>query len=369
MAHEGLPPGGAITPEFLAADSCPPVTDTGIAFIVIETVLIVAYFLSRWIRKPDTYAIVPWLMIGGYIFCCGLAVQIVLACNGGLTPRGIHVILVKDKHKLFNRMKISKAVEWTYIPAVTCPKLVILLLYYKIFAAHRNMLRYTSWAIGISMVFLLLWGIIGPAVACIPFEYNWNKALPGGGKCIDLLTSYRWVSFPNILTDLALMALCFPSVYNLQLPLLRKLSLYATFGVASVGIITSILRFTEFFKTDMLKDYTYSGAKPLIWSAVEPGTYFMAAALLQMNPLYSRIFKNVHIPQFLRSAANSWSQTSTGRSTWSQRSVKGKKGRTGITREVGFELTYNGESTHELATSSSASKPSRDGFSKLDEEG
>ncbi|KAJ4302827.1 hypothetical protein N0V90_001718 [Kalmusia sp. IMI 367209] len=201
------------------------------------------------------------------------------------------------------------------------------------------------------MILLFGYGIISPALACKPFAYNWDKSIPGG-KCIDLVAAYRWVSFPNILTDLALMALCFPSIYTVQLPLITKIGLFATFGIGSVGIVTSILRFVEFWRADIFTDYTYNGGKPLLWTLVEPGVYFLAATLLQMNPLFAWMFKSVTFPKALIKFTSNLSKKST----------KNSSATTGISKETGIELKYS-DSTKELTLPSPIL--SRDGFSRL----
>jgi hypothetical protein len=146
---------------------------------------------------------------------------------------GGHHMLVVPYPILMRRFKIDKAVEWTYLPAVTCSKIAILSLYMKLFTVHSKKLRYICYTTGATIIILLIYGIISPAISCRPFAYNWDKRIPGG-KCFDILASYRWVSFPNIVTDLVMMGLCIPAIYKLQVPLATKLSLAFTFLLGSV---------------------------------------------------------------------------------------------------------------------------------------
>jgi hypothetical protein len=205
-----LPPGLVITPEYRSEDNCPPVNDTAIAFVVLETIIFIVYWISRYIKKPNTYRILPWLMVGGYLFSCSLAVETlctfsnieaymqlaqytdlwnIVACNRKFGGGGHHITLT-PKATVVRRFKISKAIEWCYIPACTCSKFVVLLLYYSIFARHRRWLRYACYAIAIAMIRLFRYGVISPALSCKPFAYNWDKSIPGG-KCIDLVAAYR----------------------------------------------------------------------------------------------------------------------------------------------------------------------------------
>ncbi|KAF2791397.1 hypothetical protein K505DRAFT_221263, partial [Melanomma pulvis-pyrius CBS 109.77] len=290
------------TPEYIAEDSSPPLRRICIAFIVLETLTIIAYFASRWIKKPTGYASMPFLMVGGYICCVGIAILSFLICEVG---GGGHHIVTIPEYVLIRRFKIDKAVEWAYVPAVTFPKMAILLLYMKLFTQHRRALRYICYATATVIMLVLLYGLVSPAFSCRPFAFNWNKKIPGG-TCINILVSYRWVSFPNIITDLVLMALCMPAIYKVQLPLITKISLFATFALGSGGIVTSIIRFVEFFRNDIFTDHTFNGTNSLIWTTIEPGVYFIAAALLTMRPLFRWFVKGVTMPSYLQKLTASW---------------------------------------------------------------
>ena len=135
------------------------------------------------------------------------------------------------------RLKINKAIEFTYVSAVTSSKIAIILLYFKLFARHRRWLRYYCYVIAAIIILVFLYGIISAGVGCSPFAYNWDKTIPGG-KCFDILTSYRWVSFPQIVTDVALMAVSFPAIYKIQVPASTKVGLFATFAIGSMYVLS-----------------------------------------------------------------------------------------------------------------------------------
>lgn len=112
---------------------------------------------------------------------------------------------------MVRRLKFLKAFELLYAPAVILPKFAILSLYMKIFATHSKKTRWICYAMGTAMICILIYGLITPLVSCRPFAYNWDRTIPGG-SCINIMASYRWTSFPNIITDLILMGICLPAI-------------------------------------------------------------------------------------------------------------------------------------------------------------
>ena len=58
-----------------------------------------------------------------------------------------------------------------------------------------------------------------------------------------------------------------------------------TFSFPFSGIVTSVLRFIEFYVHDALTDVTFSAINILTWTCIEPGVYFIAATLPSLQPL------------------------------------------------------------------------------------
>ena len=106
------------------------------------------------------------------------------------------------------------------------------------------------------------------------------------------------------------------------------------------GFITSTLRFVQFWRTDLFSDYNYKAGTVLIWTTVEPGTYFMCAALLTMRPLFR--FVSQGIKDYGRSV--SWKK---GSHLSGDSSSNSKGSRLGLIRkESQIELAYSGVSVN-----------------------
>jgi hypothetical protein len=123
------------------------------------------------------------------------------------------------------------------------------------------------------------------------------------------------------------------------------------------GIITSIIRFAEFWENDIFSDHTFNGSNILIWTIIEPGVYFMAAALLTMRPLFRWAFKDVKVPSYMYRVTSGLS--------WTKKSTKNSKGSYGDHKQENIALDYS-ESTKNL-TIGGSTKASVDGSRKMDE--
>lgn len=111
-----------------------------------------------------------------------------------------------------------------------------------------------SWCISIIMVSIF---------QCTPIERTWNPAIPG--HCINLKASFIGNAIPNILTDVAILALPMQQVWGLHTSTMQKTQISFVFLLGSLWvwlcpclvliadidqsvIFTSIYRFTTLFQ-------------------------------------------------------------------------------------------------------------------------
>ena len=127
-------------------------------------------------------------------------------------------------------MKLFVTMQFTYVPSVTLPKLAILALYQRIFTTRFY--RWTSYLIGIFMILVWLTSFILAFTECQPFEYSWNKWIPG--HCIDLMILFRYISGLNLASDLAILILPLPIIWGLHTSRAQKIGLTLTFLTGSM---------------------------------------------------------------------------------------------------------------------------------------
>ena len=123
--------------------------------------------------------------------------------------------------------------------SLTLVKVSILLFYARIFEVQGFIV-----SAKIAAVFIGMWAsavILSSFLLCRPFAFNWDQTIPGG-KCSNQVLSYQITGVLNLVTDVVVLLLPMPYIWNLQLRLSRKFALTALF---SVGIlcVSTILKF------------------------------------------------------------------------------------------------------------------------------
>jgi hypothetical protein len=127
-------------------------------------------------------------------------------------------------------LKIQTAAEFVYVAACLFPKLSILSLYLRVFTDRS--VRIVTWVvIGVCIAHAIAnW--LASFTICHPFEFKWNKTI--NGHCANVMASYRYVSIPHIITDMAIFVLPLSSLYHLVMSKRRKLGIFLTFIMGSM---------------------------------------------------------------------------------------------------------------------------------------
>ncbi|KAL8679485.1 MAG: hypothetical protein Q9224_002180 [Gallowayella concinna] len=141
----------------------------------------------------------------------------------------------------------------------------------------------TAWAISVFLETFLL---------CRPFAYNWDPTIKDF-TCGNRNAAYIGAGSLNIVTDLMVLMLPIPMVWNLQIPRRNKAILTAVFGMGLFVCIVSILRLISLL-TVSYSDITWTVTDPLLWSMLEPCVGVTCACIPLMRPLLSRAFPERH---------------------------------------------------------------------------
>lgn len=131
-----------------------------------------------------------------------------------------------------NVLKQLYGFECVYVTAVTFVKISILCMYLRIFPSRSFKIgAYTigsiviAWCIAIILVCLF---------QCSPIYLAWQPWLSAEGSCINLRGSFIGNAVPNILTDVAILAMPIKQVWKLHATTAQKVSLVCTFGLGSL---------------------------------------------------------------------------------------------------------------------------------------
>ncbi|MCJ1467815.1 hypothetical protein MMC07_006440 [Pseudocyphellaria aurata] len=286
-------------------------------FIALEVVVVVLRFWSRRIGK------IAWgaddaLIIPGAIFCLGVIFVGLGEQSPGMNSEaidkpspvlttgtvdlryggvGYHSATVAPSKLVFWAKFVLVSAMFVH-PAVTFPKLSILLLYLRIFT--KRTYRIACWTIAVFTIANCVGSIVAGCLICWPLKFLWDRTIPGG-HCIDIMAWYRWSLFMNIVTDVAMLIIPLPVIWKIQNTRKVKIGLTITFATGNIGLITSIIRFAGFFSGDIAEDGTWIASKFYILTIIESNMYLTAACLPTYRPLASLLWSK--IPPFsLRSS-------------------------------------------------------------------
>ncbi|KAI4212359.1 MAG: hypothetical protein LQ351_004929 [Letrouitia transgressa] len=182
--------------------------------------------------------------------------------------------------------KLLLTIGWTYAVAVVLGKLCILGIYLRLF--QTKVYRAITWALCAIVLLISLVGGITGTFGCRPISFLWNPTIPGG-HCINVKQFLKWMTFPNILTDIVILVLPVKIAWSLDLPRPQKVALTVTFSAGLVGVIAAMLRFLSFFQADVDHDGTFWSVEFLTWTIIEPGLYLVSACLLLFRPLIQQV--------------------------------------------------------------------------------
>lgn len=90
------------------------------------------------------------------------------------------------------------------------------------------------------------------------------------------------------------------------------------------GLITSIIRFTTFFRKNSFEDSTWNAVDLVIWTQIEADVYLISACLMTWKPLLERIGRNTVVAKALtRKSASNSADASSGSILMGNRSARG----------------------------------------------
>ncbi|THV55721.1 hypothetical protein BGAL_0004g00430 [Botrytis galanthina] len=253
--------------------------------LVVVSLCVSLRFYTRWLVKA------PWAMDDVLVFAA-LVFQTALAAilfdalrTAGL---GYHTSYLEftAPWKVRRWGKELFAGTIVYLLCATAPKYAILLLYKRLFIVNK--VRICVYALMATLVVYTIVMIAVALAACRPFAANFDPTIPGA-KCINKEDLYRWGPIVNIATDIAMLILPMPIIWNLHTTRRLKLGLTLTFLTGSLGLIISIIRIPIFFQANSFTDGTYTGAELMIWTQLETACYLISACLMTLRPLLEKV--------------------------------------------------------------------------------
>ncbi|TLS26808.1 hypothetical protein PpBr36_04800 [Pyricularia pennisetigena] len=320
-----------LDPAFLAENRSGVLQGIAISFAIITTVMLALRFFSKFRFQAPGVEPFDIFLVAAYIITLGMcALGIRLVATAAMTivgGVGQHVALFQqpggDKTKLRGWAQCILAFEIIYFTSVALPKIAIIFMYVRVFN-WRDTRRRVAWAL-IALNASLAISLIGAACfQCIPLAYWWDRTIPGG-RCFDIQAFFHAQAIPGFVLDLFIMALPLKSIWELKLPLIKKIALALIFLIASFGIVASVIRARIFFSTSAFEDRTWASVELVGWSIIESGTYIVTACLPHMKPILSH-YTPQSVKDFARGSFAKASSALSGNKSFST-STSGKRSR------------------------------------------
>ncbi|KAH6662056.1 hypothetical protein B0J14DRAFT_611323 [Halenospora varia] len=274
---------------------------TNITLIILAGFFVGLRFLSRW-KKRAYIGIDDYFILLAYAVLLALLSAGLLMIHYGL---GVHAATL-DFDQLITVGKGLLAFECIYVTTVALTKVSLLLMYCRIFPIDS--MRIGCWILGTLSVCWCISIIMVSIFQCRPIAKAWNPTIPG--HCINLKGSFIGNAVPNILTDVAILALPMPHVWGLQTTLIQKCQLSAVFLLGSFVVCTSIYRFTTLFEF-VPSDLTWSLAKACTWVIVESSAGIISACLPTLAPL----LRSINFMPWRKSKSSSTPRSANGVTT------------------------------------------------------
>jgi hypothetical protein len=140
---------------------------------------------------------------------------------GGI-GRHLDVLLTGDPLIFEKWAKVAFALETLYCVAVAFPKLSILAMYLRIFTQRAY--RVITWIVIAVITASAIAGVVTSLASCKPLTARWDPTKLAT-HCINSVRYWQGMSVPNIATDLVILILPMPPIWQLHLPKSQKIAL------------------------------------------------------------------------------------------------------------------------------------------------
>ncbi|KAF2108115.1 hypothetical protein BDV96DRAFT_531169 [Lophiotrema nucula] len=203
--------------------------------------------------------------------------------------------------QLFDFLYWGNAGEVIYSPAIFLVKMAILFQYLRLFAPSRSLnkfMYYGAWSTIVACFCFYTVQMFWTLFYCKPRETIWNKALEfaGNGKCQDHGRIVISQGFFSIISDVVILLLPVHSLWQLQVPLGRKIEITLLFSTGLLAIAAAAMRifFTVKISPKIFEaDVSYYGLFIGLWSEAEVALGFIVACALSLPRLIQAKRKNI----------------------------------------------------------------------------
>ncbi|KAJ2902909.1 integral membrane protein [Zalerion maritima] len=284
----GQPPAHSIDIEYMDVNRGPILVGISIGLAVTTTLILGGRFYAKRFGGAPL-GLDDVFLTAAYIVNLGMCALGIIMTKVGGVGRHIEAVEAKYPEQTVGWAKTILAFEIIYFTSAALPKMAIVFLYLRIFN-WRGLMRNLAILLLVIIASTGVSLIITACLQCQPIAYWWDSSIEGG-HCLNVQRFFHVQCIPGIILDLFIMALPVHTVWNLKLPVYKRIALLVIFLVATPiypkfsGIVAAILRAVAFFDTSAFNDRTYASVTLIGWSIVETSTYIITASLPSLRPL------------------------------------------------------------------------------------
>jgi hypothetical protein len=200
-------------------------------------------------------------------------------------------------------------------------KIAILLEWLRLFCPAGNH-NWAFWA-----THFLLWTniifyvseIVALNIACTPYQYTWNRLIPGNCHRVNTKNTDLAASVFNFISDVLILLIPQRTIWSLRMGLKRRLSVSIVFAVGIFGCGCGLARLVETVRHAASNDLTYTFSPVQLWSGAELTCGFLVICV----PSLPKAFQAMEFAK-VKSTLSFWSRKSSQRHLRS--SSKGESG-------------------------------------------
>ncbi|MCJ1396026.1 hypothetical protein MMC18_008913 [Xylographa bjoerkii] len=279
------------------------VVAVGIILPVLDAVAVALRFYTRRLQRLPLL-IDDWLTIPALILSIGLGASLVAGVQfqalGYPTPALPGMSMLRSRSAITESdtvITITSQIEWAVlllsIPAFGLIKLSFLFFCRRLFCVTRKSLSHIvitlmivvvgAWAIGFFFAFLF---------ACKGnFAAWWGSLMNFITKCVNTFMLLYAFAISDVITDIIVLLLPLPMIWQLQLPLGRKIGISCVFLLGLVAVAASVTRLAVVTRNyldgfDPSLDEDLMITEILWWTMVEVGLGLIATCLPTLRFLF-----------------------------------------------------------------------------------
>ncbi|KAF3034055.1 hypothetical protein E8E12_002832 [Didymella heteroderae] len=192
--------------------------------------------------------------------------------------------------QLFNQLYWANVAQIIYCPLSFVVKMAILMQYLRLFAPSRSgskFMWYGAWGTIVATFVVYTFFTFWTMFYCKPRRMIWDKLTPGG-KCYDVNDIILSQGAFNMASDVVILFLPTLSLWQLNVPLARKMFITLLFATGLIACIASAMRiwFTLAISAPIAEaDVSWNGLFIGIWTTLEVSLVFVVACTLCLPKL------------------------------------------------------------------------------------